>query len=238
MTRAALVLEPISLTDVVEGGAVQLAVSRIGEVCRTRLQGFDAVVKILVRTNHGRDKDDPTFEELERDMDHELEAYAVLAHLQGSRVPRFLWTGPLLGGLCRALVTEYSGVGLDRLTQKLRWEQADSALEAVDAVHAEGVLQGDPVDRNLVVRDDGRVLVVDFSQARLRAASTSEDAPWESRAAEERAAFVEVLRVVTMEGWAPFSARDKVGAVSVDSAFDLSRASGSSGSAMEGVESR
>ena len=72
-------LDPISLMDVVEGGAGQLAVRRIEEVCRARLQGIDAVVKMLARTNRGRDKDDPPFQELERDMDRELEACDALA---------------------------------------------------------------------------------------------------------------------------------------------------------------
>ena len=117
-------------------------------------------------------------------------------------MPRFLWTGPLLGRLCRVLVTEYVGVSLDRLPHKLAWEQANSALEAVDAVHAAGVLHGDPVNRNLALRDDGRVLVLDFSQAMFRGAALIGE-EWESRVARERAAFVDALRAVTTEGWVP-----------------------------------
>ena len=186
-----------------EGDAVRVGSGRVGEVWRARIEGWDVAIKLLSCTNKWRDESEPRFEELELEMEREVEAYVALSALQGDKIPRLLWHGPMLHGLYKAVATEYSGVALEKLMLErktmLSVAQADACVAALDAVHAAGVFHGDVHARNIVVDDVGKVRILDFTNARFRAECNGEE--WTKATQEEKRVMRTLLETAAVGEW-------------------------------------
>ena len=144
-----------------EGDATLLAVGRMGPTYRKTLQGRDVVVKVLAycvpRDLDGEAGVMPT--RLRGELQREVEAYDRLEDLWGVVVPHMLWFGSIVDDMADALATEYVGGPMSRtVTPSL----VESAIQALKAIHARGVLHGDAEVKNFCVRpEDGSVFVVD-----------------------------------------------------------------------------
>ena len=176
--------------DHLEGDADLIAEGRVGPVYRQRLQGRDAVVKILAwscpRESDLSDGVDPV--KYRAEMEREADAYGRLRELQGASIPRLLWFGEIVANAADALVTEYAGAPLPPIITSA---QFDAAVQALEDVHRHGVLHGDVALRNFVCNGDGGgedakcVRVVDFGLAVFREEVDDGDGAWARRAAEE-----------------------------------------------------
>lgn len=172
-----------------EGDATLLAVGRMGPTYRKTLQGRDVVVKVLAycvpRDLDGEAGVMPT--RLRGELQREVEAYDRLEDLWGVVVPHMLWFGSIVDDMADALATEYVGGPMSRtVTPSL----VESAIQALKAIHARGVLHGDAEVKNFCVRpEDGRVFVVDLGMAKFREEFKTK-AEWDARVRAE----VEALR--------------------------------------------
>ena len=176
-----------------EGDAELLAECRTGPVYRQRVQGRDCVFKVLIYSAWRDELDDekhvyPT--KIRAELERERDAYARLGVLQGDVVPRFIWHGELVPDMADTLITEYAGVAIAEWNEELQ----KGALDALEAVHAEGVLHGDVARRNFLLESRGpshKVVLIDFAQARFIEEFTSTD--WAVACAEERVQGVSVF---------------------------------------------
>lgn len=105
---------------------------------------------------------------------HEVAAYTAASSLQGREIPHFYGTWSVRGASHLGVVlTEFikPGITIAHLQAAGEWARIDrlwgSAEASLKALHACGVRHGDLEARNIVLAQDGRVVLVDFDVARV-----------------------------------------------------------------------
>jgi serine/threonine protein kinase len=101
--------------------------------------------------------------ELRYQLEHEIYVYKLLQDLQGKSIPRLACWGRLDGSFIFALGTSMCGrpVELQGLTDL----QKKEALDTLKSVHQYGIIHGDLRKDNILMNDDGKIMLIDFGRA-------------------------------------------------------------------------
>jgi tRNA A-37 threonylcarbamoyl transferase component Bud32 len=176
-----------------EGDAVILGEGRMGTVYRKRMQGYDAVVKVLVfSTKRIVDHLYGYPVHLREELANEYRVYSHLVSLQGKTIPMLLWYGELIESLADALVTAYCGESLEE--RELSHDQKQQAWIALKSLHEHGVLHGDVEVRNFACGlDSSRVFILDFGFSKFRQDVSEEE--WNATVAEEEKSLRQQLNL-------------------------------------------
>ena len=167
------------------GDAELLGEGRMGPTFRKTLHGRDVVVKTLPYVLEREELDCPVVE-LRDELRREVEAYERLSALQGSRLPRLLWSGAIVEGMADAFATEFAGVPIEKanLGGRTAGVVAEDAVAALRELHVRGVLHGDVAERNVIWNEQREcTVIIDLSFAKFQEEMSASE--FQKRAEEE-----------------------------------------------------
>jgi hypothetical protein len=213
------------------GDAQLLGRGRMGPTFRKTLQGRDVVVKTLPYVLEREELEGPVIA-LRDEMEREVEAYERLAELQGSRVPKLLWSGAIVEGMADALATEFAGVPVEEADLGGRAARVveEDAVAALRELHVRGVLHGDVADRNVLWNEERECAVlIDLGFAKFDEEMSASE--FEERAEEEVRRMRKEIRLtlearavpreeVVAGGASPPSRKDNFGSSARKRTFD------------------
>lgn len=123
-------------------------------------------------------------EEWEDEFDNEEKIYQQLQDLQGTRIPRFFGR-ILFRGVPSLVLSQVEGSTLDFIARNGSYIIEAKALEsqlkeAFSDLSKKNAVYWDPKLDNFIVRDDGRIFIIDLEQVTI----PNEPKPWEKTANE------------------------------------------------------
>ncbi|CAG8629662.1 11440_t:CDS:2 [Paraglomus brasilianum] len=101
--------------------------------------------------------------QLHYQLEHEVFVYKFLQDLQGKSIPKLACWGRLDGSFIFALGMSMCGRPVE--PQKLTNLQKKKALDVLKSVHQYGIIHGDLREDNILVNDNGKVMLIDFGRA-------------------------------------------------------------------------